>query len=61
VVGASFGERSAYTYLPESVKRFPQPDGLAAMMSAAGLGRIRYLVLAGGIIAIHSGTRGDAT
>jgi demethylmenaquinone methyltransferase/2-methoxy-6-polyprenyl-1,4-benzoquinol methylase len=58
LLGTLAGDRSAYTYLPESVKRFPQPEDLAGMMSAAGLGRIRYLVLAGGIIAIHSGTRG---
>jgi demethylmenaquinone methyltransferase/2-methoxy-6-polyprenyl-1,4-benzoquinol methylase len=58
LLGALAGDRSAYTYLPESVKRFPAPVGLAAMMAAQGLERIRCLVLAGGIIAIHSGHKG---
>ena len=58
LLGALAGDRDAYTYLPESVKRFPPPEGLAAMMAGAGLDRIRYLLLAGGIIAIHSGAKG---
>jgi demethylmenaquinone methyltransferase/2-methoxy-6-polyprenyl-1,4-benzoquinol methylase len=55
LLGTFAGERSAYTYLPESVKRFPSPRGLAERMGAAGFPRVRYLVLAGGIITIHSG------
>jgi demethylmenaquinone methyltransferase/2-methoxy-6-polyprenyl-1,4-benzoquinol methylase len=46
----------AYTYLPNSVKRFPSPEGLAAEMERAGLSAIRYRLLAGGIVAIHAGT-----
>jgi demethylmenaquinone methyltransferase/2-methoxy-6-polyprenyl-1,4-benzoquinol methylase len=46
----------AYTYLPNSVKRFPAPAVLAAEMQRAGLEDIGYLLTAGGIIAIHSGT-----
>jgi len=57
VLGTVAGDRDAYAYLPESVKGFPGPDGLASMLSAAGLTSIRYLLLAGGIIAIHSGVR----
>jgi demethylmenaquinone methyltransferase/2-methoxy-6-polyprenyl-1,4-benzoquinol methylase len=57
LLGALAGDRDAYTYLPRSVKRFPSPEGLAQRMAAAGLERIRYLMLAGGIIAIHSGLR----
>ena len=56
-LGTLAGDRDAYTYLPESVKRFPSPEGLAARMDAAGLEGIRWTVLAGGIIAIHSGRR----
>ncbi len=56
-LGAIAGDRDAYTYLPESVKRFPSPAGLAQLMAAAGLDRISYLVVAGGIIAIHSGAK----
>jgi demethylmenaquinone methyltransferase / 2-methoxy-6-polyprenyl-1,4-benzoquinol methylase len=55
LLGSIAGDREAYTYLPESVKRFPPPEGLAAAMDGAGFERIRYTVLAGGIIAIHSG------
>jgi demethylmenaquinone methyltransferase/2-methoxy-6-polyprenyl-1,4-benzoquinol methylase len=57
VLGALAGDRDAYAYLPRSVKRFPGPEPLAAMMAAVGLARVRYLILAGGIIAIHSGVR----
>jgi demethylmenaquinone methyltransferase / 2-methoxy-6-polyprenyl-1,4-benzoquinol methylase len=57
VLGTIAGDHDAYTYLPESVKRFPPPEGLALIMDRAGLESIRYTVLAGGIIAIHSGIR----
>lgn len=57
LLGRLAGDRDAYEYLPRSVKRFPPPAGLAAIMDRAGLERIRYTVLAGGIIAIHSGVR----
>jgi demethylmenaquinone methyltransferase / 2-methoxy-6-polyprenyl-1,4-benzoquinol methylase len=46
----------AYTYLPDSVRRFPGPAALAAELERAGLSEIRYVLLAGGIMAIHSGT-----
>lgn len=46
----------AYTYLPSSVKRWPGPLRLAAEMERAGLTEISYVLLAGGIIAIHAGT-----
>jgi demethylmenaquinone methyltransferase/2-methoxy-6-polyprenyl-1,4-benzoquinol methylase len=58
VIGRITGETDAYTYLPNSVKRFPAPPALAAAMAAAGLGELRYVVTAGGIIAIHAGTKG---
>jgi len=60
-LGALAGDRDAYSYLPESVKRFPPPEGLAAIMDRAGLERIRWTLLAGGIIAIHSGARLDGS
>jgi demethylmenaquinone methyltransferase/2-methoxy-6-polyprenyl-1,4-benzoquinol methylase len=46
----------AYAYLPNSVKRFPSPTALAAEMQRAGLEEIHYLLTAGGIVAIHTGT-----
>ncbi len=57
LLGTIAGDRDAYSYLPRSVKRFPSPEGLAALMAAAGLERIRGLIMAGGIIAVHSGAR----
>jgi demethylmenaquinone methyltransferase / 2-methoxy-6-polyprenyl-1,4-benzoquinol methylase len=57
LLGALAGDRDAYSYLPQSVRSFPSPQGLAERMDAAGLERIRVTVLAGGIIAIHSGRR----
>jgi demethylmenaquinone methyltransferase / 2-methoxy-6-polyprenyl-1,4-benzoquinol methylase len=58
LLGTLAGDRDAYSYLPESVRSFPSPQGLAGKMDAAGLERIRVTILAGGIIAIHSGARG---
>jgi demethylmenaquinone methyltransferase/2-methoxy-6-polyprenyl-1,4-benzoquinol methylase len=52
------GRDEAYTYLPNSVKRFPGPEALAAEMEAAGLRDIRWILTAGGIIALHVGTVG---
>jgi len=49
----------AYTYLPGSVRRFPAPNALAQRMSGAGLRDVRYLLLAGSIIALHVGTVAD--
>jgi demethylmenaquinone methyltransferase / 2-methoxy-6-polyprenyl-1,4-benzoquinol methylase len=57
LLGTLAGDSAAYSYLPESVRSFPPPEQLAALMDAAGLERIRWTVLAGGIIAIHSGVR----
>ncbi len=47
---------SAYTYLPASVRRFPGPEELAALMHESGFGDVRYRLLAGGIVALHTGT-----
>jgi demethylmenaquinone methyltransferase/2-methoxy-6-polyprenyl-1,4-benzoquinol methylase len=55
-LGRLAGDRDAYSYLPNSVKRFPAPEGLAAAMVEAGLRDIHWLLTAGGIIAIHHGT-----
>jgi len=56
-LGRLAGDSDAYTYLPNSVKRFPGPQGLAEVMAAAGLRDIRWILTAGGIIAIHVGTK----
>jgi demethylmenaquinone methyltransferase/2-methoxy-6-polyprenyl-1,4-benzoquinol methylase len=57
LIGRVTGEDEAYTYLPNSVRRFPGPDGLAAAMTRAGLTDVRWILTAGGIIALHVGTR----
>ena len=57
VLGSLAGDRDAYSYLPESVKRFPGPQQLAARLESSGLSEIRYVILAGGIIAIHSAVK----
>lgn len=56
-IGRVAGDPEAYAYLPNSVKRFPGPDALAAAMSQAGLSDIRWILTAGGIIALHVGVR----
>jgi demethylmenaquinone methyltransferase/2-methoxy-6-polyprenyl-1,4-benzoquinol methylase len=56
-LSSSEGEiADAYTYLPSSVRRFPSPSELAAEMERAGLCEVRYVLIAGGIVAIHAGT-----
>jgi demethylmenaquinone methyltransferase/2-methoxy-6-polyprenyl-1,4-benzoquinol methylase len=55
-LGKIAGDAQAYSYLPSSVRRFPGPRELAAVMAACGLTGIRYVLTAGGIIALHVGT-----
>jgi demethylmenaquinone methyltransferase/2-methoxy-6-polyprenyl-1,4-benzoquinol methylase len=55
MLGRVAGDADAYSYLPDSVRRFPGPEGLAAAMWDAGLRQIRYVLTGGGIIAIHVG------
>src|SRR6202043_2190337 len=43
-LGRLAGDAQAYSYLPNSVKRFPGPEELASVMAACGLGRIRYVL-----------------
>jgi demethylmenaquinone methyltransferase/2-methoxy-6-polyprenyl-1,4-benzoquinol methylase len=57
VLGRLTPNPEAYSYLSESVHGFPDPQGLAAKMDAAGFERIRWLLTAGGILAIHSGVK----
>jgi demethylmenaquinone methyltransferase/2-methoxy-6-polyprenyl-1,4-benzoquinol methylase len=58
MLGKLAKEPEAYTYLPNSVKRFPGPQELGAMLAGAGLIDVRWILTAGGIIALHSGTKG---
>jgi len=51
------GHPWAYTYLPRSVREFPDPERLAGMFVEAGLREARYELLTGGIAALHVGVR----
>jgi len=45
----------AYTYLPASVKRFPTAERLADLLREAGFSGVRVRLLAGSIVALHTG------
>jgi demethylmenaquinone methyltransferase/2-methoxy-6-polyprenyl-1,4-benzoquinol methylase len=56
-LGRFAGDPDAYRYLPSSVRRFPGPEELAATLSRCGLRNVRYVLTAGGIIALHVGVK----
>ncbi len=56
LLGRLAGDADAYAYLPSSVRRFPDPPGLAAVLARAGMADVRWIVTGGGAIAIHAGT-----
>jgi len=58
VAGKVLPGGSAYTYLPASVRRFPDPRGLAKLMDEAGFDDIRWRLFGGGIVALHTGAAG---
>jgi demethylmenaquinone methyltransferase / 2-methoxy-6-polyprenyl-1,4-benzoquinol methylase len=47
----------AYSYLPASVRRFPDKEALAELLRAAGFDGVEYRTFAGGIVALHTGTK----
>jgi demethylmenaquinone methyltransferase / 2-methoxy-6-polyprenyl-1,4-benzoquinol methylase len=53
--GAVTGNRDAYTYLPESVRKFPKAPELAEEMKRAGFGGVEFEYFTGGIVALHLG------
>ena len=57
-LGRLAGDADAYSYLPSSVRRFPGPRELAATLAGCGMRDVRWVLTAGGIIAIHVGTVG---
>jgi demethylmenaquinone methyltransferase/2-methoxy-6-polyprenyl-1,4-benzoquinol methylase len=59
LLGRVGGERSAYSYLPDSVRRFPDAPSLAALMREVGLEDVQFALLAGGIVAVHAATAGE--
>jgi demethylmenaquinone methyltransferase/2-methoxy-6-polyprenyl-1,4-benzoquinol methylase len=54
-VGKLLPGGAAFTYLPASVRRFPEPRELARLMEEAGFEQIRWRLFAGGIVALHTG------
>jgi demethylmenaquinone methyltransferase/2-methoxy-6-polyprenyl-1,4-benzoquinol methylase len=57
MLGKLAGDSSAYTYLPESVRSFPDAETLAARLDEAGFRHVRWTLMAGSIIALHSAVR----
>jgi demethylmenaquinone methyltransferase/2-methoxy-6-polyprenyl-1,4-benzoquinol methylase len=51
------GEDGAYTYLAESIMAWPDQPGLATLMREAGLRRVAWHDLTGGVVALHHGVR----
>lgn len=51
--GVISGAPEAYRYLPESVRKFPEPGELASMMLGAGFDRVEWQYLTFGIVALH--------
>ncbi len=55
VGGALSGSKDAYTYLPESVRRFPSPEELAGQMRDTGFRTVTFERITGGIVCLHLG------
>jgi demethylmenaquinone methyltransferase/2-methoxy-6-polyprenyl-1,4-benzoquinol methylase len=57
-IGAAVtGDRAAYQYLVESIRKFPKPTLFAQMIEQAGFRRVSYTPMTGGVVALHSGWR----
>jgi len=51
------GDRDAYQYLVESIRKFPKPKVFTQMIEAAGFRRVSFTQMTGGVVALHSGWR----
>lgn len=51
------GDADSYRYLVESIRQFPKPEPFADMIRGAGFSRVKYDIMSGGIVALHSGWR----
>ena len=55
-IGAAVtGDREAYQYLVESIRKFPRPERFADMIRAAGFRRVSFTPMTAGVVALHSG------
>lgn len=57
VGGMVSGSRDAYSYLPESIKKFPGAEELADAMRAAGFATVEFERMTGGAVALHLGRK----
>jgi len=55
--GVVTGNREAYQYLVESIRKFPRPKPFARMIEGAGFRRVSFTTMTGGVVALHSGWR----
>jgi demethylmenaquinone methyltransferase / 2-methoxy-6-polyprenyl-1,4-benzoquinol methylase len=55
--GMVTGNREAYQYLVESIRKFPRPRPFARMIEGAGFRRVSFTMMTGGMVALHSGWR----
>src|SRR5262245_38728529 len=55
--GVVTGNREAYQYLVESIRKFPRPRPFARMIEGAGFRRVSFTTMTGGVVALHSGWR----
>jgi demethylmenaquinone methyltransferase / 2-methoxy-6-polyprenyl-1,4-benzoquinol methylase len=55
--GLIAGDRDSYQYLVESIRKFPNPDAFATMIGEAGLDRVEYRAMSGGLVTMHSARR----
>jgi len=51
------GDREAYQYLVESIRKFPKPQAFAQMIESCGFRRVSFTPMTGGVVALHSGWR----
>jgi demethylmenaquinone methyltransferase/2-methoxy-6-polyprenyl-1,4-benzoquinol methylase len=51
------GTREAYLYLPESIRKFPPPDGFTKILRGTGFSRVNYRRLTNGIAVIYTGIK----
>jgi demethylmenaquinone methyltransferase/2-methoxy-6-polyprenyl-1,4-benzoquinol methylase len=57
VGGIVSGSREAYSYLPESIQKFPGAEQLASQMRAAGFEQVEFDRMTGGAVALHLGRK----
>ena len=56
-IGRLAGAGAAYRYLPDSVRRYPPPEEVAAIMRDAGLAGVRWRRMGFGMVTLHTGRR----